>query len=185
MSTRTSLSPIERSAAAIRLAVTPPPLQGSSPITSRMKIVAADGSRAMMPASHLLTASASGSKAQIVGRRSAMISGSLRRLIAILLLSWCGRKLARLCLAQLLQRAHLVHIHPGLMTARSERLGKELGLIAHGAAEQRALVELGVKLVFFSTAQNRAMNGLLPGREPRSQPVAHEELAQYVNARAP
>src|SRR5690554_3418890 len=104
-----------------------------------MEIVASDGSRAMMPASHFLTASASGSKAQIVGRRSAMISGSLRRLIAILLLSWCGRKLARLYLAQLLQRAHLVHVHPWLMTARAQCLGEEFGLIAHRPAQQRTL----------------------------------------------
>src|SRR5690606_880813 len=119
-----------------------------------MEIVASDGSRAMMPASHLLIASASGSKAQIVGRRSAMISGSLRRLIAVLLLSWCGRKLARLCLAQLLQRAHFIYVHPGLMSARSERLGEELGLIAHGATQQRTLVELGVVGGFLLIREN-------------------------------
>src|ERR1044072_147807 len=137
-----------RSAAATRLEVTPPPVQKSSPITSRIEIVfSLDCDAAMMPAFHLSIASASGSKAQIDGRRSAFNSGSLRRLIAVSFRLWCGLHLRQRIrverlLREILDLSDFLVVHPWLMTSGTQRLCKEFGLVLNRAIEKRTNVEL-------------------------------------------
>src|SRR5690606_3124942 len=84
--TVTSLSPIARSAAETRFAVTPPPVHQSSPITSNMVMVSSSLLAAMGAVSaHFASTSLGASHWKFCGRWKVRASGNLRRLIAIIL----------------------------------------------------------------------------------------------------